>query len=305
MSDEFERPALAVLAFDHRGEFSRSVFGVDVDDLSPDQRASLSDAKSLILDAYLKAADKGLGPFRTGILADEEYAGGVLSGYRSRDFILAMPVEKADRDVFEFEYGDEFGAHIDAFRPDYAKALVRYNPEDDEQVRATQLERLVTLSNWLTEHGVRFMFELIVRPTPAQLESVGGDRIAFEDQLRPGLVRTAMRQILDAGIHVDLWKIEGVSSAEDARGIVAEARTGRRDVEIVILGAAAEEARVERWLSVAARTEGFSGFAIGRTIWRDTIRAYVRNERSREDAIEEIAENYLAICRRYLSCVLT
>ena len=67
----------------------------------------------------------------------------------------------------------------------------------------------------------------------------------------------------------------------------------------------AEEARVERWLSVAARTEGFSGFAIGRTIWRDTIRAYVRNERSREDAIEEIAENYLAICRRYLSCVLT
>jgi hypothetical protein len=44
---------------------------------------------------------------------------------------LAMPVEKSGQDEFDFEFGSDFGRHIEAFDPTFAKVLVRYNPEGD------------------------------------------------------------------------------------------------------------------------------------------------------------------------------
>ena len=42
-----------------------------------------------------------------------------------------MPVEKSGQNEFDFDYGEDFGAHIEKFDPDFSKVLVRYNPEDD------------------------------------------------------------------------------------------------------------------------------------------------------------------------------
>ena len=38
---------------------------------------------------------------------------------------------KNGQEEFDFEYGDEFAKHIDAFHPTFCKVLVRYNPEGD------------------------------------------------------------------------------------------------------------------------------------------------------------------------------
>ncbi len=62
-----------------------------------------------------------------------------------------MPVEKSGQNEFDFEYGDDFGAHIEKFDPDFSKVLVRYNPDDDTEMNERQLERLKRLADWLHE----------------------------------------------------------------------------------------------------------------------------------------------------------
>ncbi|WP_210480953.1 2-deoxy-5-keto-D-gluconate 6-phosphate aldolase domain-containing protein [Naasia sp. SYSU D00948] len=301
MSDAAKDP-IAILAFDHRGEFSRSVLGVDVDELDHERRAALRDAKALIFEGYEVAARHGLRGLRSGVLVDEEFGGAVADRCcERRDFVFAMPVEKADRDIFEFEFGDAFAAHLERFQPDFAKALVRYNPDDDAEGRAIQLARLRSLSDWLQGSRTRFMFELIVRPTRWQLDHAASDRVLYEDQVRPALVRRAMRDIHEAGIRVDVWKLEGISLAAEAQAIAEEARSVDREVECVVLGAAAPEERVDQWLRVAAETEGFNGFAIGRNIWREVIRGYLSGVLDREDAVVSIARAYARFAERYVS----
>ena len=83
----------------------------------------------------------------------------------------------------------------------------------------------------------------------AQLESVGGDSDRYDAELRPELMRRAIAEIQDAGIEVDIWKIEGVDERSDCEMLVAQARTGGRDgVVCVVLGRGADDAKVDHWL---------------------------------------------------------
>lgn len=290
---------MAILAFDHRGQFSRSVLGVGPDNLSPAQLVLLKDAKSLIFEAFLAARGTLDPEVRAGVLVDEEYGSSVLHQASRRDYILAMPVERADQRLFEFEYGAAFGEHLDTFQPDMAKALVRYNVGSSWQVKESQLRRLKALSDFLVASGRRFMFELIVVPTEAQLQAAGGDILSFEDSARAELVRAAMQEVQSAGIQVSVWKLQGISDQGDAERIAAQARKGANNAECVVLGAAAHESRVDRWMRVAAITEGFNGFAIGRNIWRDCIGAWISGNSEYGKVVRVIGQRYLQYVDRY------
>ena len=139
-----------------------------------------------------------------------------------------MPVEKSGQNEFDFEYGDDFGEHIEAFDPDFSKVLVRYNPEDDAVLNERQLGRLKRLADWLHGHDRKFLFELLVPATDAQLASVGGDSDRYDAELRPELMRRAIEEIQNYGIEVDVWKIEGVDERADAAMLAEQTRTGRR-----------------------------------------------------------------------------
>jgi myo-inositol catabolism protein IolC len=58
----------------------------------------------------------------------------------------------------------------------------------------------------------------------------------------------------------------------------------------VVLGRGADAAAVESWLRAGAGI--FDGFAIGRSIWWDSARAYVDGTADRAAAVETIAERY-------------
>ena len=45
--------------------------------------------------------------------------------------MLAMPAERSGQNMFDFQYGEDFGEHIERFDPDFTKVLVRYNPDGD------------------------------------------------------------------------------------------------------------------------------------------------------------------------------
>ena len=177
---------LYILAFDHRGSFQKKMFGIEGDP-TPEQTEQIADAKHLIFEGLLKATEEGVDPHATGCLVDEQFGTpkGVPEQAKERGLLLAMPVEKSGQNEFDFEYGDDFGAHIEEFDPDFSKVLVRYNPEGDAGMNTRQTERLKRLADWLHEHDRKFLFELLVPAEEAQLEQVGGDERPLRRRAAP------------------------------------------------------------------------------------------------------------------------
>jgi 5-dehydro-2-deoxygluconokinase len=201
--------------------------------------------------------------------------------------------------MFDFQYED-FGAHIERFDPDFCKVLVRYNPDGSSEENREQLQKLKRLSDWLRSKDRKFLFELLVPAEDAQLQAAGGDADRYDSELRPELMRRTIAEIQDAQIEVDIWKIEGVDERADCEMLVAQARAGGRDgVVCVVLGRGANDAKVDHWLTQAAPVDGFAGFAIGRSIWWDPLKAYVDGKIDRAAGARKIAENYLRFVAVY------
>ena len=292
---------LYILAFDHRGSFQKKMFGIEGDP-SAEETDRIADAKHLVFEGLLKASEQGAEPGVTGCLVDEQFGAprGVPAQAKERGLILAMPVEKSGQDEFDFEYGDDFGAHIEEFDPDFSKVLVRYNPDGDPDMNTRQTARLKRLADWLHEHDRKFLFELLVPAEEAQLESVGGDTDRYDAELRPDLMRRAIVELQDAGVEADVWKIEGIDTQEDCERIAQPSRRDGRDgVICVVLGRGADDAKVEHWLRQGAPVEGYAGFAIGRTIWWDALKGFLGGDLERDDAARQIADNYLRFVRVY------
>jgi|SRR5579884_343738 len=285
---------LYILAFDHRGSFQKKMFGIEGEP-TPEETERISSAKRLIFEGMLEASRRGAEAGALGVLVDEQFGSDIPHRAREAGLRLAMPVEKSGQDEFDFEYGEEFGAHIERFDPDFSKVLVRYNPDGDAEMNRRQLERLRRLADWLHSRGRRFLFELLVPATDEQLASVQGDTDRYDSELRPELMRRAIQAIQDAGIEVDVWKIEGVDERGDAEMLAEQTRSGegREGVVCVLLGRGASTEKVEHWLQQASGVEGFVGFAIGRSIWWDALKGWLADELDREAAAAQIAENYL------------
>ena len=292
---------LYILAFDHRGSFQKKMFGIQGDP-TPDETATIADAKHLIFEGMELAVQRGsVRGDEIGVLVDEQFGGDIPKQAKPDGLKLAMPVEKSGQDTFDFEYGDDFGAHIEQFDPDFSKVLVRYNPDGEAGPNREQLEKLKRLGDWLHENGRKFLFELLVPAEPAQLESVGGDTDRYDAELRPELMRRAIEDIQAFGVEVDIWKIEGVDAREDAETLARQTRSGegRENVVCVLLGRGASDEKVDHWLRQAAPVDGFVGFAIGRSIWWDALKAFLDGSLPREQAAEQIADNYLRFISVY------
>jgi myo-inositol catabolism protein IolC len=291
---------LYILAFDHRGSFQKKFFGIEGEPDS-EQTAIIADAKHLIYEGLLQAVAAGADAEATGVLVDEQFGSTVPSEAKEKGLKLAMPAERSGQNMFDFQYGEDFGAHIESFDPDFTKVLVRYNPDGNESENAEQLGKLKRLSDWLHSHDRKFLFELLVPAEHAQLESVGGDSDRYDAELRPELMRRAIADIQEAGIEVDIWKIEGVEERSDCEMLVAQARSGkgREGVTCVVLGRGADDEKVDHWLTQAAPVDGFIGFAIGRSIWWDPLKAYVDGKIERSAGARKIAENYLRFVAVY------
>ena len=294
--------ALFMLAFDHRKSI-RPLFGIEGEP-SAEDRTRISSAKELVYEGLLSAAPRLPEGARPGLLVDEEFGTPVLERAQSEDVIAAVAVERSGQKEFQFEYED-FGAHLERLRPELAKTLVRYNAGGDQELNDRQLERLRTLSDCLADRDTDLLFELLVPPTDEQLEGFGGDSARYDADLRPALVRTAIEQIQDAGIEVSIWKIEGIEAPGDCASIAATCRRDGRSADCLILGRGADESKVAHWLTTAAPTPGFGGFAVGRTIWWDAIAAHLSGTADRPTTVETIATRYLHFVDVYLAARTT
>jgi len=267
----YDRP-LYILPIDHRGTFESGVFGWR-GPLTAMQTADIAAARRVIYDGFKAAIAAGAPKNRAGILVDEQFGAAILRDAAAKGFATAMSVEKSGEAEFDFEYGEDFAAHIEAFEPTFCKVLVRYSPAGDAAVNRVQRERLRRLSDYLAQkRGSRFMLELIVRPA---------------------LMVQAILELQDAGIEPDVWKVEGLDRREDCVAIVAAARRGgRAGVGCIVLGRGENDARVHEWLATAASVPGFIGFAVGRTDFWQPLVDWRASRITRDAAVAEIARRY-------------
>lgn len=291
MSVGYDKP-LYVLPFDHRGSFQTKMFGWK-GALTPEQTAEIARAKQVIYDGFEAALELGVPQERAGILVDEQFGQAIIRDAVSKGYTAAVPAEKSGQDEFDFEYGEDFSKHVEAMNPTFCKVLVRHNPESDAETNRRQTERLRRLSDALRDTNRKYMFELLVPALPSQLESVGGDKQAYEQQIRPRLMMETIRTLQDAGVEPDVWKIEGLDRREDCAKVAEVARRDGRDrVGCIVLGRGEDDKKVREWLRAAAGVPGYIGFAVGRTTFWNPLKAWREQQVSREEAVKQIAESY-------------
>jgi 5-dehydro-2-deoxygluconokinase len=247
----------------------------------------------VIYDAFKRAVSRGIPRESAGILVDAQFGASILRQANQDGYITCMPAEKSGQAEFQFEYGEQYAAEIEKFKPTFTKVLVRYNPEDDEALNQRQAARLKQLGDYLHSHGYYFMFELLVPATHEQMDRLEGDQAVYDKDLRPSLMMGAIKELQNAGVEPDVWKIEGLDSRDDCVRVVEVARRdGRSDVSCIILGRGSDADQVVKWLQIAASVPGFIGFAVGRTSFWDPLVALRDGKVSRQEAVEDIADRY-------------
>jgi myo-inositol catabolism protein IolC len=288
----FDKP-LYILPFDHRGSFQKTMFGWS-GTLTSEQTAEIAATKQVIYDGFKAALAAGVPRYKTGILVDEQFGAEILHDAAAHGYSTACPAEKSGQSDFDFEYGEKFADHIEAFRPTFCKVLVRYNPEGDRVLNQRQATCLRQLSEYLhSKSDSRFMFELLVPPEKEQLARVQWSQKLYDSEIRPKLMIQTIQELQDARVEPDVWKIEGLDRREDCERVVAAARSGGRDhVGCIVLGRGEDDNKVREWLTTAAQVPGFIGFAVGRTVFWDSCVGWRSKKLTREQAVAEIADRY-------------
>ena len=286
---------LYILAFDHRGSFQKKFFGIEGEP-DPEQTAMIADAKHLIFEGMQRAVAEGADASVTGVLVDEQFGGSVpeeaqRAGPQARDAGRALRPEHVRLPVRRATSASTSKAST----PTSPRCWCATTPTaTSRKTRATgQAEAPLRLAS-LQAAQVPVRAARAGRGPPSYSRSKASTE-RYDAELRPELMRRAIAEIQDAGIEVDIWKIEGVDERSDCEMLVAQARTGGRDgVVCVVFGRGADDAKVDHWLEQAAPVDGFVGFAIGRSIWWNPLKEYVdgkieRSSRSPADRRELLA----------------
>jgi myo-inositol catabolism protein IolC len=283
---------LYLLSLDYRYSYGTATLQLNAP-LTAGQGDAVASGKDVIYDGLRQALGHAVPVASGGVVANEDSDAGILRDASTNGYVTVLSTERSGSAEFEFAYGAEFASHIAAFRPTFAKARVRYNPEGDAAVNRWQTARLQQLSDHCRAVGQRFMCELRVPPTAAQRKRADALGTTYDLLMRPALVLQAIRSLQDAGVEPDVWTVEGFDRRQDCEHVVATARRGgRSEVGCLVLGQNAGRERVLRWLENAASVPGFIGFAVGRTAFRNAVTAYAAKQVTRQEAAWLVARRY-------------
>jgi myo-inositol catabolism protein IolC len=285
-----------VLAIDHRASFRKwaaACLGREA------PAAVLSDLKLVVADALVEALATGLARERAAILAETEYGSAAIARAREAGVRVIVPAERSGMPEFMFEHGDDFPAAILASGTDVVKALVRYNPSSDRDRLARSRDGLFRLARWCEEAGYPLMLELLVPPAQRDLDEHGAARPDFDDDLRPALTCAAIAELRGAGMRPQWWKLEGQPDASAFTAVAVATGAAGGETSCLVLGRGAGDAQLVEWVATAAGTVGFSGFAVGRSLWAAVLEDVLLGQVSREEAAQRISRAYLELVAVY------
>jgi myo-inositol catabolism protein IolC len=292
---------LLILAADHRNSLERGLYGVTAPP-TPAQAARISADKLLVYQALLDAAAQLPAQIQPGMLIDEQYGASVaeLASHSAGAISLCMPLEASGQDWFGFAYGDDWQRHAGFFAAEHVKVLVRDNPGLDLARREQQARRLGQVSAWAARAGRSLILELLVSAGGADQDATDSNMDRYEDDQRPGHTVAIMEYLQDHGVEPAFWAVEGLDRHDDAIAVAAMAQRGGRQARCLVGGRHAPYDQLQHWLQVAAPIPGWAGFAIGRSIWWNPLRAHLRRLSTAGEARRRIRAAYLDRARYYL-----
>ncbi len=263
-------PEIMALAFDHRSQLEQVAAECGR------QSDRIPHLKMLIGQALLHVA--GDYPGRIGLLVDDQFGRDVLEHLTGRGLWIGRPVERPGSRPLRFAAGENIALALRQWPADHiAKCLVFHHPEDRQDLRIAQLERLSTLQEAAIGTGHEFLIEIIPpKDMPVKRDTV----------------EKAMAQIYDAGIRPDWWKLPAL---EDTAWHGVTALIGREDPHcrgIVLLGLEAPEDVLAQSFAVAARHPICKGFAIGRSIFMQPARDWMTSDLKDDEFVETVERAY-------------
>lgn len=282
---------LMILPFDHRSSFSKKLMGFG-ENLTDTQVKAVQRVKKVVYDGFKKTISKYKDKSDFGMLVDEQFGSSILKDASKKDFKACCPVEKSGQKEFQFEYGNQFGKHIEEVNPDNVKVLVRYNPANKE-LNKRQLKRLKRLSDYCMKTDRKLLFELLVPPSRAELKKFHGNKKTYDHKKRAQDTVKAIKEI-SKELYVDVWKLEGEDTLKAWKDIISAIRTGQNkdDFSIVVLGRGENKQKVIEWLKIAAKFPKVNGFAVGRTIFFKPLQEYKEMKINRDKAVDKISRNF-------------
>ncbi len=264
--------SLRSFAFDHRLQLE------EMDGYSPEKGGAF---KELCLDAALQVQN-GQGGY--GILCDNRIGRAALHRASGTGLWIGRPAELpgARPIALEPELGADFGQLTEWAREDVVKLLLFCHPDDDASLRKHQEAVAKRLFTAARRNKLEFLLEVI----PSRVGPVDATTTA-----------TLIRQFYAAGIYPDWWKLEPMADAVAWANVVSAIEENDPNTRgIVVLGLDAPEAELAASFDIAAGFELLKGFAVGRTIFGDAARAWLKGEMSDAEAVDQMAQRFARLC---------
>lgn len=156
------------------------------------------------------------------------------------------------------------------------------------------------MSDWAAANDRALIVELLVPASAADLAALSGAVASYDVTLRPEHTVRVIEYLQDHGVTPAWWEVEGLDRHDDAVAIAAAAKRGGRLADCIVVGRYASHDHLDHWLQVAAPVPGFTGFAIGRSIWWDPLHAHLHHRSTAGAARRRIANRYLNFVRYFV-----
>jgi myo-inositol catabolism protein IolC len=296
-----------VIAVDHRIDLFTELLSASPVHPAAAERERAADLKQVVFEGLLKAVENGVPKSQAAIWTDSDLGESILLRGRGMNLNTMMSVERARVAEFRFEDALGFSERLSNLDVTYAAARVPYNPGEEPQVNEAQQRKLRRLSEISRSSGPRLTLELVMRPTQAQLDQ-SGSVAAWDENIRPGLIVQAIRELQDAGVEPDLWALRGIDNPAAMATATAQAQVDDRKAGVLFtLGddPSGEPDLDQDLINLAARTPGCRGLVIGPAIYAADLTAYNAGEIERDQAAARIAERYNAAYTRYTDALRT
>jgi 5-dehydro-2-deoxygluconokinase len=257
-------------AIDHRAQFEALASETG----APLER--ISAFKRLAVEAAARVAGGRAG---FGMLIDGTYGREALFRAADHPFWIGRPVEVPGSRPLDFEGRGSLAAELVEWPVGHTvKALCHYHPDDPDELKARQERELLRVHAAARGLGRELLVEIIAGKHGA---------------LHPDTVSTVLRRLYRLGIKPDWWKLEPQRDAGAWRAVAdAIAAHDPSCRGIVLLGLDAPEAELEAAFAVAAREPLVRGFAVGRTLFGDAARRWLKGEIDDAAAVSDMASRF-------------
>ncbi len=265
-------PQIRVFAFDHRMQME------ELDGATPEK---IGRFKQLCLAATQRVADGKPG---YGLLCDNRLGRDALYKTAGTGLWVARPVEwPGSRPLtLEPEIGLDFGGLSAWPRDQVVKVLCFCHPDDDAGIWSDQLATIRRLYTACRRNRLEFLLEIIA----SKAGPVDQDTTA-----------KLIQRFYDVGVYPDWWKLEPMVTPQawqDTCDTIEHNDPNTRG--IVILGLGESEKKLAESFEIAARYPLVKGFAVGRTIFADSAKAWMNGDITDDEAVSMMADNYARLC---------